>query len=188
MNVQYDYWQKGEEYSFITHYFTQNLNCIFLMFGLLLLSVQEVEKDLQIKSDLLNETMRSVEEFLSDRGDSLSSEERAKLQGALSQMKEQHSSLTKSIHSSLAQVDTAIVTTQQQNTQRVSCPHMYMYIYFFSICQHVFFFFYSLSCFASVQGESRGADAGDTGKNRHTAQRIVIIGRLKEEVTWQHRH
>lgn len=111
------------------------------MFGVLLLSVQEVEKDLQIKSDLLNETMRSVEEFLSDRGDSLSSEERAKLQGALSQMKEQHSSLTKSIHSSLAQVDTAIVTTQQQNTQRVSCPHMYMYIYFFSICQHVFFFF-----------------------------------------------
>ncbi|XP_067217652.1 microtubule-actin cross-linking factor 1-like isoform X17 [Chanodichthys erythropterus] len=80
--------------------------------------LKEVEKDLQIKSDLLNETMRSVEEFLSDRGDSLSSEERAKLQSALSQMKEQHSSLTKSIHSSLAQVDTAIVTTLQQNTQR----------------------------------------------------------------------
>ncbi|XP_048057419.1 microtubule-actin cross-linking factor 1 isoform X23 [Megalobrama amblycephala] len=80
--------------------------------------LKEVEKDLQIKSDLLNETMRSVEEFLSDRGDSLSSEERAKLQGALSQMKEQHSSLTKSIHSSLARVDTAIVTTLQQNTQR----------------------------------------------------------------------
>ncbi|XP_051728258.1 microtubule-actin cross-linking factor 1 isoform X19 [Ctenopharyngodon idella] len=80
--------------------------------------LKEVENDLQIKSDLLNETIRSVEEFLSDRGDSLSPEERAKLQGALSQMKEQHSSLTKSIHSSLAQVDTAIVTTLQQNTQR----------------------------------------------------------------------
>ncbi|XP_056113597.1 microtubule-actin cross-linking factor 1 isoform X18 [Rhinichthys klamathensis goyatoka] len=80
--------------------------------------LKEAEKDLQIKSDLLTDTIRSVEEFLSDRGDSLSPEERAKLQGALSQMKEQHNSLTKSIHSSLAQVDTAIVTTLQQNTQR----------------------------------------------------------------------
>lgn len=76
-----------------------------------------------------------MEEFLSDRGDSLSPEERAKLQGALSQMKEQHSSLTKSIQSSLAQVDTAIVTTLQQNTQRVSCSH----IISFSICQSVLF-------------------------------------------------
>lgn len=66
------------------------------------------------------ETMRSVEEFLAERGDSLSPEERNKLQGALSQMKEQHNSLTNSIQSSLAQVDTAIVTTVQQNTQRVS--------------------------------------------------------------------
>uniref|UniRef100_A0A8C2BJ21 Microtubule actin crosslinking factor 1 n=1 Tax=Cyprinus carpio TaxID=7962 RepID=A0A8C2BJ21_CYPCA len=47
--------------------------------------------------DQLTETIRSVEEFLSDRGDSLSPEERAKLQGTLSQMKEQHSSLTNSV-------------------------------------------------------------------------------------------
>lgn len=78
-----------------------------------------------------------MEEFLSDRGDSLSPEERAKLQGALSQMKEQHSSLTKTIQSSLAQVDTAIVTTLQQNTQRVSCSH----IISFSICQCVLLIF-----------------------------------------------
>uniref|UniRef100_A0A671QTD4 Microtubule-actin cross-linking factor 1-like n=1 Tax=Sinocyclocheilus anshuiensis TaxID=1608454 RepID=A0A671QTD4_9TELE len=74
------------------------------------------------KSDLLTETIRSVEEFLSDRGDSLSPEEMAKLQGTLSQMKEQHSSLTNSVRSSLAKVDTAIVTTakaeeQMQETQ-----------------------------------------------------------------------
>lgn len=78
-----------------------------------------------------------MEEFLSDRGDSLSPEERAKLQGALSQMKEQHSSLTKTIQSSLAQVDTAIVTTLQQNTQRVSCSH----IISFSTCQCVLLIF-----------------------------------------------
>ncbi|XP_052440234.1 microtubule-actin cross-linking factor 1 isoform X18 [Carassius gibelio] len=80
--------------------------------------LKEVEKDLLTKIDLLNETIRSVEEFLSDRGDSLSPEERAKLQGTLSQMKEQHSSLTNSVRSSLAKVDTAIVTTVQQNTQK----------------------------------------------------------------------
>ncbi|KTF95278.1 hypothetical protein cypCar_00002956 [Cyprinus carpio] len=80
--------------------------------------LKEVEKDLQTKSELLYETIHSVEEFLSERGDSLSPEERAKLQGTLSQMKEQHSSLTNSVRSSLAKVDTAIVTTLQQNTQR----------------------------------------------------------------------
>ncbi|XP_068071420.1 microtubule-actin cross-linking factor 1 isoform X36 [Danio rerio] len=81
-------------------------------------ALKDVQKDIQTKSDLLIETIRSVEEFLSDQGDALSPEEKAKLQAALSQMKEQHSSLTNSVHSSLAQVDTAIVTTQQQNTQR----------------------------------------------------------------------
>ncbi|XP_073668846.1 microtubule-actin cross-linking factor 1, isoforms 1/2/3/4/5 isoform X10 [Paramisgurnus dabryanus] len=80
--------------------------------------LKEVEKDLQTKSEALMETMRSVEEFLAERGDSLSPEERNKLQDALSQMKEQHNSLTNSIHSSLDQVDSAIVTTLQQNTQR----------------------------------------------------------------------
>ncbi len=86
-----------------------------------------MEKDLQTKSDLLTETIRSVEEFLSDRGDSLSPEERAKLQGTLSQMKEQHSSLTNSVCSSLAKVDTAIFTTVQQNTQKVSCSHFVLF-------------------------------------------------------------
>lgn len=86
-----------------------------------------MEKDLQTKSDQLTETIRSVEEFLSDRGDSLSPEERAKLQGTLSQMKEQHSSLTNSVRSSLAKVDTAIVTTVQQNTQKVSSSHFILF-------------------------------------------------------------
>lgn len=88
-----------------------------------------MEKDIQTKSDSLIETIRSVEEFLSDQGDTLSPEEKTKLQAALSQMKEQHSSLTNSVHSSLAQVDTAIVTTQQQNTQRVSSSHTYLSLF-----------------------------------------------------------
>uniref|UniRef100_A0A4W5PVB9 Microtubule actin crosslinking factor 1 n=1 Tax=Hucho hucho TaxID=62062 RepID=A0A4W5PVB9_9TELE len=63
-------------------------------------------------------TIRSVEEFLAEHGDSLSPEERANLQGALSRMKEQYSALTNTAQSSLAQLDTAISTTVQQNTQR----------------------------------------------------------------------
>lgn len=65
------------------------------------------------------ETIRSVEEFLAEHGDSLSPEDRANLQGALSRMKEQYSALTNTAYSSLAQLDTAISTTVQQNTQRV---------------------------------------------------------------------
>uniref|UniRef100_A0A8C1ULA5 Microtubule actin crosslinking factor 1 n=1 Tax=Cyprinus carpio TaxID=7962 RepID=A0A8C1ULA5_CYPCA len=84
---------------------------------------REVEKDLQTKSELLYETIHSVEEFLSERGDSLSPEERAKLQGTLSQMKEQHSSLTNSVRSSLAKVDTTELQqlqAQQAHLQQVA--------------------------------------------------------------------
>ncbi len=42
-------------------------------------------------------------------------------------MKEQHSSLTNSVRSSLAKVDTAIVTTVQQNTQKVSSSHFVLF-------------------------------------------------------------
>uniref|UniRef100_A0A4W5QBU4 Microtubule actin crosslinking factor 1 n=1 Tax=Hucho hucho TaxID=62062 RepID=A0A4W5QBU4_9TELE len=80
---------------------------------------QEVQKDLLTRGEGVAETIRSVEEFLAEHGDSLSPEERANLQGALSRMKEQYSALTNTAQSSLAQLDTAISTTVQQNTQRV---------------------------------------------------------------------
>uniref|UniRef100_A0A674F496 Microtubule actin crosslinking factor 1 n=1 Tax=Salmo trutta TaxID=8032 RepID=A0A674F496_SALTR len=73
----------------------------------------------EIEGDGVAETIRSVEEFLAEHGDSLSPEERANLQGALSRMKEQYSALTDTAQSSLVQLDTAISTTVQQNTQRV---------------------------------------------------------------------
>uniref|UniRef100_A0A4W5Q074 Microtubule actin crosslinking factor 1 n=1 Tax=Hucho hucho TaxID=62062 RepID=A0A4W5Q074_9TELE len=79
---------------------------------------QEVQKDLLTRGEGVAETIRSVEEFLAEHGDSLSPEERANLQGALSRMKEQYSALTNTAQSSLAQLDTAISTTVQQNTQR----------------------------------------------------------------------
>ncbi|XP_055732109.1 microtubule-actin cross-linking factor 1-like isoform X17 [Salvelinus fontinalis] len=80
--------------------------------------LKEVQKDLLTRGEGVAETIRSVEEFLAEHGDSLSPEERANLQGALSRMKEHYSALTDTAQSSLAQLDTAISTTVQQNTQR----------------------------------------------------------------------
>ncbi|XP_062870398.1 microtubule-actin cross-linking factor 1, isoforms 1/2/3/4/5 isoform X12 [Trichomycterus rosablanca] len=77
-----------------------------------------VQKELQNKGDGLMETIRSVEEFLAERGEDLSPEERANLQGALARMKEQYQNLTDTTQSSLAQLDSAISTTLQQETQR----------------------------------------------------------------------
>ncbi|KAG7457647.1 hypothetical protein MATL_G00229410 [Megalops atlanticus] len=80
--------------------------------------LKEVQRDLHTRGDGVMETVRGVEEFLAERGDSLSAEERAGLQRALSQVREQYSSLTDTTQSSLAQLDTTISTTVQQNTQR----------------------------------------------------------------------
>ncbi|XP_044027803.1 microtubule-actin cross-linking factor 1 isoform X13 [Siniperca chuatsi] len=80
--------------------------------------LKEVQKDLQIKQEGIAEAIRSVEELLAERGESLTPEERENLQGALTRMKEQYSALTDSANTSLSEVDTAINTTVQQNTQR----------------------------------------------------------------------
>ncbi|KAF4073878.1 hypothetical protein AMELA_G00248250 [Ameiurus melas] len=80
--------------------------------------LKEVQKDLQTKGEGMMETIRSVEEFLAERGEDLSPEERANLQAALSHMKEQYQTLTGTAQSSLAQLDSTINTTLQQNTQR----------------------------------------------------------------------
>lgn len=82
--------------------------------------MQEVEKDLQTKREGISEAIRSVEELLADKGESLSPEERANLEGELTRMKAQYSALTDSVNTSLSEVHTAIDTTLQQNTQKVS--------------------------------------------------------------------
>uniref|UniRef100_A0A3B4U4Q4 Microtubule actin crosslinking factor 1 n=1 Tax=Seriola dumerili TaxID=41447 RepID=A0A3B4U4Q4_SERDU len=80
--------------------------------------LKEVQKDLKTKGEGIAEAIRSVEDFLADRGESLSPEERENLQGTLARMKEQYSTLTDSANTSLSELDTAINTTVQQNTQR----------------------------------------------------------------------
>ncbi|KAM6973819.1 microtubule-actin cross-linking factor 1 [Tautogolabrus adspersus] len=80
--------------------------------------LKEVQKDLQTQKEGISEAIRSVEELLAERGETLSPEERKNLQEALTRMKEQYSALTDSANTSLSELDTAINTTLQQNTQR----------------------------------------------------------------------
>ncbi|KAM7384719.1 hypothetical protein PAMA_011869 [Pampus argenteus] len=80
--------------------------------------LKEVQKDLQTKREGIAESIRSVEEFLAERGESLSPEEKENLQVALTRMKEQYSALTDSTNTSLSELDAAINTAVQQNTQR----------------------------------------------------------------------
>ncbi|XP_072561814.1 microtubule-actin cross-linking factor 1, isoforms 1/2/3/4/5 isoform X5 [Paramormyrops kingsleyae] len=77
-----------------------------------------VQRDLQAQGDRVSETVRGVEEFLAERGESLSPEEKANLQQMLGQVREQYGSLTQSAQSSLVQLDSAISTAVQQHTQR----------------------------------------------------------------------
>uniref|UniRef100_A0A8C5CUT3 Microtubule actin crosslinking factor 1 n=1 Tax=Gadus morhua TaxID=8049 RepID=A0A8C5CUT3_GADMO len=83
------------------------------------IDMNEVQKDLQSKAEGVAGTIRSVEDFLSERGDCLSPEERESLQGALRKMKEHYADLTNAADASVTQLDTAISTTLTQNTQRV---------------------------------------------------------------------
>lgn len=90
--------------------------------------LQGVQRDLQAHGDRVSETVRGVEEFLAERGESLSPEERANLQQMLGQVREQYGSLTQSAQSSLVQLDSAISTAVQQHTQRVRrFPHAFLW-------------------------------------------------------------
>lgn len=103
-----------------------------------------MQKDLQAKGDDMMETIQSVEAFLAEHGEDLSPEERAKLQAALAQMKEQYHTLTDTAKSSLAQLDSTINTTLQQNTQRVKTSRKYctsgLSFSFSVLCEKVFSF------------------------------------------------
>uniref|UniRef100_A0AAX7UQ45 Microtubule actin crosslinking factor 1 n=1 Tax=Astatotilapia calliptera TaxID=8154 RepID=A0AAX7UQ45_ASTCA len=99
-------------------------NGIFLF---LCFCLQEVQKDLHTKGEGIAEAIRSVEELLSEQGETLSPEERENLQAALTRMKEQYSALTDSTSTTLSELDTAINNTVQQNTQRVRAA-MWSYI------------------------------------------------------------
>ncbi|XP_030596509.1 LOW QUALITY PROTEIN: microtubule-actin cross-linking factor 1 [Archocentrus centrarchus] len=80
--------------------------------------LKEVQKDLQTKGEGIAEAIRSAEELLSERGQTLSPEERENLQGALARMKAQYRALTDSANATLSELDTAINNTVQQNTQK----------------------------------------------------------------------
>lgn len=91
-----------------------------------LLRLQEVQKDLRAKAEGVAEAIRSVEEFLAEKGESLSPEEKENLQRTLTGLKEQYSALTDSADAHVSELDSAINTTVQQNTQRVRRPQGFL--------------------------------------------------------------
>lgn len=78
-----------------------------------------MQHDLQTKRAGIAEAIHAVEDLLTDKGDSLSPQERQNLQMTLTRMKEQYSVLTRSVDTSLSDVDTAITTAVKQNIQKV---------------------------------------------------------------------
>ncbi|XP_054619826.1 microtubule-actin cross-linking factor 1, isoforms 1/2/3/4 isoform X6 [Dunckerocampus dactyliophorus] len=80
--------------------------------------LKEVQKDLRTRAEDVAEAIRFVEDFLVERGDSLSPEEREQLQVALARLKDQYSTLMDSADTLASQLDTAINVTVQHNTQR----------------------------------------------------------------------
>uniref|UniRef100_A0A3B5M1B4 Uncharacterized protein n=1 Tax=Xiphophorus couchianus TaxID=32473 RepID=A0A3B5M1B4_9TELE len=83
-------------------------------------ALQERQKKLKVKNDTdgVAQAVRSVEEFMAEKGDNLSAEEKKNLQVALERLKEQYGALTDSTNTSLSELDDTISTTVQQNTQR----------------------------------------------------------------------
>uniref|UniRef100_A0A3P9NKK2 Microtubule actin crosslinking factor 1 n=1 Tax=Poecilia reticulata TaxID=8081 RepID=A0A3P9NKK2_POERE len=79
------------------------------------LEMAEVQRDLQAKADSVAQAVRSVEEFLAEKGDGLSAEEKKNLQVALERLKEQNAALTDSTNTSLSELNDAISTTVQKS-------------------------------------------------------------------------
>ncbi|XP_077405792.1 microtubule-actin cross-linking factor 1 isoform X5 [Vanacampus margaritifer] len=81
-------------------------------------NLKEVQKDLQTRSKDVAEAIRSAEELLAERGESLSAEEREGLRVALARMKERYAALTEAANASVSEVGTTINATLQHNSQR----------------------------------------------------------------------
>uniref|UniRef100_A0A673B7Q9 Microtubule actin crosslinking factor 1 n=1 Tax=Sphaeramia orbicularis TaxID=375764 RepID=A0A673B7Q9_9TELE len=111
-------WTKMIESEWV-HLCVRTPDNVVVMYKSFLSYCYEIQKDLQTKGEGIAEAIRSVEDLLAERRESLSPEERENLQGTLARMKEQYNALTDSANTSLSEVDSAISTTVQQNTQRV---------------------------------------------------------------------
>uniref|UniRef100_A0A3B3QP35 Microtubule actin crosslinking factor 1 n=1 Tax=Paramormyrops kingsleyae TaxID=1676925 RepID=A0A3B3QP35_9TELE len=77
-------------------------------------ALEKKQKELKAQGDRVSETVRGVEEFLAERGESLSPEEKANLQQMLGQVREQYGSLTQSAQSSLVQAPYIVTMTRSR--------------------------------------------------------------------------
>ncbi|XP_037119544.1 microtubule-actin cross-linking factor 1 isoform X21 [Syngnathus acus] len=80
--------------------------------------LKEVQKDLRSRAEDVAEAIRSAEDLLAERRESLSAEEREGLQVALAQMKEQYAALTEAAKASVTEVDASVSAMLQHNTQK----------------------------------------------------------------------
>ncbi|KAM9775744.1 microtubule-actin cross-linking factor 1 isoform 17-T17 [Syngnathus typhle] len=80
--------------------------------------LKEVQKDLRSRAEDVAEAIRSTEDLLAERRESLSAEEREGLQVALAQMKEQYAALTETAKASVTEVDASVSAMLQHNTQK----------------------------------------------------------------------
>ncbi|XP_056890629.1 microtubule-actin cross-linking factor 1 isoform X17 [Takifugu flavidus] len=118
--------------------------------------LKAVQQDLQTKHEVLAEAIRSVEDLLTDKGDSLSPQERENLQVALTRMKEQYSALTDAVEMSLSDVDTAINTTVQQNMQKAKAEEEIQ-----DTQSQIYSLLNELSSLNQPDGTGDGSGAGD---------------------------
>lgn len=121
-----------------------------------------------------------MEELLADRGENLSPEERHSLQGALTRLKEQYSALKDSATATLSEVDTAINTTVQQNTQRVSSCLFRDFLLF----MRSLFWSHSPPFLPFPPGKGCRGPPGDQGPDRHSAEGPVLHQPTRRDRSW----
>ncbi|XP_069051429.1 microtubule-actin cross-linking factor 1 isoform X15 [Lepisosteus oculatus] len=80
--------------------------------------IRDVQRDLQSRGDGVTEALRCVEEFLGERGGALSPEDRGSLQARLSAIRGQYSALQERAESSERELDRAVTTALQAQTQK----------------------------------------------------------------------
>lgn len=143
---------------------------LYYLDNLFSITLQAVQQDLQTKREGLAEAIRSVEDLLTDKGDSLSPQERENLLVALTKMKEQYSALTDSVDTSLSDVNTAINTAVQQNMQKVWEWSVEINCFF---CINVLILFLHL---IKPEGKGWRRATGDPKPDKVPADCVVLFG------------
>ncbi|MGH0162240.1 UNVERIFIED_CONTAM: hypothetical protein FKN15_042588 [Acipenser sinensis] len=89
--------------------------------------VQALQSDIQSRSDSVVELIKSTEEFLSESGPRLSPEDRAAMERKLSAARGQYATLRESSQAMQRELDSALSTALQQQSQKVGLERRAMH-------------------------------------------------------------